>query len=113
VVQATEEAASQIMEAAEAIGDWVRTGKRDPASLEAVAQRVNAIFEACSFQDLTGQRIRRAIHHLQHVEAMLGGLVQSGEITVPHQTPNLPGMDLEVSGADLAQQEIDRLMNDF
>jgi chemotaxis protein CheZ len=113
VVQATEEAASQIMEAAEAIGDWVRTGRRDPESLEEVANRVNAIFEACSFQDLTGQRIRRAIHHLEHVEAMLGGLVNVGEITVPIETPKLPGMDLDVSGSDLAQQEIDRLMNDF
>jgi chemotaxis regulatin CheY-phosphate phosphatase CheZ len=71
VVQATETAANRIMEAAEAIGDWLRTGMRDAESLEAVAERVNAIFEACSFQDITGQRIRRAIEHLQQVETML------------------------------------------
>ena len=66
VVQATETAANQIMEAAEVIGDWVHSDRRDPADLAVVAEKVNAIFEACTFQDITGQRIRRAIEHLQH-----------------------------------------------
>ncbi len=74
VVQATEAAANRIMEAAEAIGDWVRDGKSDPASVLAVNEKVNAIFEACSFQDVTGQRIRRAIQHLQHVETILNDM---------------------------------------
>ena len=34
VVQATEAAANQIMEAAEAIGDWLRDGARDVESIE-------------------------------------------------------------------------------
>ena len=51
VVQATENAANQIMEAAEAIGSWLQAGG-DPAALPAVTQQVNAIFEACTFQDL-------------------------------------------------------------
>jgi chemotaxis protein CheZ len=75
VVQATEAATNRIMEAAEAIGDWVRDGKNDPAAMLAVNEKVNAIFEACSFQDVTGQRIRRAIQHLQHVETMLTDMV--------------------------------------
>ena len=56
VVQATEEAANRIMEAAEAIGNWLRDGKHDTASMEVVNEKVSAIFEACSFQDVTGQR---------------------------------------------------------
>ena len=40
---------------------------------------MNAIFEACSFQDVTGQRIRRAIQHLQQVETMLTDIVPEGE----------------------------------
>ena len=55
VVHATEEAANRIMEAAEAIGDWLREGNHDTASMEVVNEKVNAIFEACSFQDVTGQ----------------------------------------------------------
>jgi chemotaxis protein CheZ len=51
VVQATETADNQIMEAAEVIGDWVHSDRRDPADLAIVAEKVNAIFEACTFQD--------------------------------------------------------------
>ncbi len=111
VVQATEAAASQIMEAAEGISEWVRGGSRDPAALRLIDQRVNSIFEACSFQDLTGQRIRRAIANLQNVETMVGGMLdpvaRAAPVTKIHQ--HMP----EVSGPDLAQQEIDRLLNEF
>ena len=69
VVQATEAAATGSWRR-EAIGDWLPTA-RDPASVQAVNEKVNAIFEACTFQDVTGQRIRRAIQHLQQVETML------------------------------------------
>ena len=75
VVQATEAAADRILEAAEAIGDWAASGQREPAGIELLTSKVNAIFEACSFQDLTGQRIRRAIDHLQRVETLLEGLM--------------------------------------
>jgi len=101
VVQATEVAANQIMEAAEAIGGWLREGRRDPESVEAVARKLNTIFEACTFQDLTGQRIRRAIEHLQHVEAMLAGLMQTHPEAAPaSRTP---------PGAELGQGDIDTL----
>ncbi|WP_424814368.1 hypothetical protein [Roseococcus sp. YIM B11640] len=69
VVMATEAAANRILEAAEAIQDWVREQK--PGDAGAVAERVNAIFEACSFQDVTGQRVRRAIQHLHEAESAL------------------------------------------
>ena len=78
VVQATEAAANRIMEAAEAISDWLREGSNDPAAIRAVSEKVNTIFEACSFQDVTGQRIRRAIQHLQQVETMLTDIVPEG-----------------------------------
>ena len=81
-------------------------------AIAALSERVNAIFQACSFQDLTGQRIRRAIRQLQQVETMLEGLVPGAGAPV--------GARVEVRGAaptvadpdapDLAQAEIDRLM---
>ncbi|HUB14358.1 MAG TPA: hypothetical protein VMB34_20575 [Acetobacteraceae bacterium] len=105
VVQATEQAANQIMEAAEAIGTWVEQSRVDPSAAEAIAQRLNMIFEACTFQDLTGQRIRRAIEHLERVEEMLGGLsVPDGAAEVP---PNVE-RDTAV-GPDLGQNDVDRL----
>jgi chemotaxis protein CheZ len=101
VVQATEAAANQIMEAAEAIGDWLRDGSRDVGSLELVASKLNSIFEACTFQDVTGQRIRRAIQHLQHVENMLI------EISPNHAEPTSPGR--VVVNPDLVQDDVDRV----
>ncbi len=101
VVQATETAANRIMEAAEAIGDWLRTGARDAASMEAVAERVNAIFEACSFQDITSQRIRRAIEHLQQVESMLTEMAPVSATTVAAVAA--------VVDPDLAQDDVDAM----
>ena len=46
VVQATEQAANQIMEAAEAIGTWIEQAREDPAAIEAITERLNTIFEA-------------------------------------------------------------------
>jgi chemotaxis protein CheZ len=125
VVEVTERAANQIMEAAEAIGDWVASGSRDADSVHRVAERINAIFEACSFQDLTGQRIRRAIEHLQKVEQMLGGMIdettpgdatETAEETAPPRAapPHLLGLTHSHDAAqtpDLEQVEIDRLLN--
>lgn len=106
VVQATEQAANQIMEAAEAIGTWLERGRDDPAAMEAITQRLNSIFEACTFQDLTGQRIRRAIQHLQRVEEMLGGL------STPETTGSgpVPAVDPQSGQTpDLGQSDVDRL----
>jgi chemotaxis protein CheZ len=102
VVQATETAANQIMEAAEVIGELIQSGQRDAASFEVVAEKLNAIFEACTFQDVTGQRIRRAIEHLQRVETMLSDIMPAAPEEVVVEAP-LPG------GADLQQGDVDQM----
>ncbi len=116
VVQATEEAANRIMEAAEAIGDWLREGKSDAASVETMNDKVAAIFEACSFQDVTGQRIRRAIQHLQQVETMLTGMVpgdpgvhEAERVVVSAPFVSQPMLDQETAQAspDLAQDAVE------
>jgi chemotaxis protein CheZ len=114
VVQATEAAANTIMEAAETIQAWLDGDKQDAASLRLVSEKVSSIFEACSFQDVTGQRIRRAIQHLQQVEQMLEGMIPGG--AAPVETFTVTAMmhtvaAPEQAGPDLAQAEIDRLLN--
>ena len=102
VVQATESAANRIMEAAEAIAAWLQDGARDPESIALATEKVNAIFEACSFQDVTGQRIRRAIQHLQQVEEMLTDLSpQPIEEPAPAASPAAP--------PELSQDAVDAL----
>ncbi|MEZ5669595.1 MAG: protein phosphatase CheZ [Alphaproteobacteria bacterium] len=89
IVQATEEATNEIMEAAETIETF--SGQLDEAGQEAVGDAVTRIFQACSFQDITGQRISKVVGALKHIEAkvehmvgLLGGsalaasLVQAG-----------------------------------
>jgi chemotaxis protein CheZ len=115
VVQATEAAANTIMEAAEAIQGWLDGGQQDAASLRTIAEKVSSIFEACSFQDVTGQRIRRAIQHLQQVETMLEGMIPGGmapagdklQVAAMLHTVEEPAS----AGPDLAQADIDRLLN--
>lgn len=111
VVQVTEAAANTILEAAEAIGEWMAKG-RDPATAPAIVERVNAIFEACAFQDLTGQRIRRAIQHLQQVEGVLRSLVpMPAAAPEPVQMATPPCTVAAAPGsADLGQEAIDALL---
>lgn len=117
VVQATEAAANTIMEAAEAIQAWVASGANDKEAVAAIAARVSSIFEACSFQDVTGQRIRRAIQHLQQVETMLETMIPAGS------RPEVAREQVQVktamrtiaspAGGDIDQAAIDALLNDF
>jgi chemotaxis protein CheZ len=108
VVQATEQAANQIMEAAEAIGTWIEQAREDPAAVAAITDRLNTIFEACTFQDLTGQRIRRAIEHLQRVEEMLDGLAPVAQ-DAPQDAQEQEQEQDAARNPDLGQSEVDRL----
>jgi chemotaxis protein CheZ len=66
IVQATEAATNTIMECAEAL---MSADASDPAAYKAlVDERMLTIFEACSFQDITGQRIAKVVETLQHIE---------------------------------------------
>jgi chemotaxis protein CheZ len=105
VVQGTEVAANQILEAAEAISDWLRKGAGTEQAAE-ISHQVETIFEACSFQDLTSQRIRRAINHLEQVDVMLNTLA-SGAMPAELPAPSDPA----AAGADLGQDMIDKLLN--
>jgi chemotaxis protein CheZ len=110
VVQESEAAANRIMSAAEAIRALAAKADGDSAAIFA---EVNAIFEACAFQDLTGQRIRRALQHLQDVEGMIARMVeQSGETPVERPRAEKISATAEITGngPDLAQAEIDKLL---
>jgi chemotaxis protein CheZ len=74
VVGGTEEATQQILEAAESI-DQAATALSKVTSLdqqkilsEEIQERVVSIFEACNFQDLTGQRISKVMATMKFIE---------------------------------------------
>jgi chemotaxis protein CheZ len=66
IVQATEAATNTIMECAETV---MAADDSDAAAYRALVQdKMMVVFEACSFQDITGQRIARVVETLQHIE---------------------------------------------
>lgn len=74
VVEATEAATNIIMSSAEDIMG------ADPSDVEAYQAMVNdkviEIFEACSFQDITGQRISKVVHALNMIDKRVSTFVE-------------------------------------
>lgn len=74
IVGGTEHATEQILEAAEAIDQAATalakvTSPDQQARLSAdISERVVGIFEACNFQDLTGQRISKVMNTMKFIE---------------------------------------------
>jgi chemotaxis protein CheZ len=74
VVGGTEEATQQILEAAEAIDTAasaltkVNSPDQQKQISEEILERVVSIFEACNFQDLTGQRISKVMTTMKFIE---------------------------------------------
>lgn len=86
IVSATEVATNSIMNIAEQVMD---ADKSDPqAYAKFIEQHMMAIFEACTFQDLTGQRVTRVIQTIEVIEERIGVLcrmIENNQIT-----PNAP-----------------------
>lgn len=87
IVQSTEEATNSIMEQAE------RLIAADTSDVEAYKGEVNdavmKIFESCSFQDLTGQRISKVVetldfidHRISRLADVIGGSDTEGALTM-------------------------------
>jgi len=75
IVKATEEATNAIMECAETV---MAAGARDPAAYKALVDaQMMRVFEACSFQDITGQRIAKVVETLQQIEQRVSRFVEA------------------------------------
>jgi chemotaxis protein CheZ len=82
VVDATEQATTQILAAAEDIeasANMLRaagatTGKYD--CVGTILDRIIVVYEACNFQDLTGQRINKIVNVLKLVEERLDKMIE-------------------------------------
>ncbi|WP_321394405.1 protein phosphatase CheZ [Emcibacter sp.] len=120
IVQQTESATNTIMESAEQI---MSADTDDPEVFQAtVHEAVMQIFEACSFQDITGQRISKVVRTLEYVEDRVDRLInilglQDDELAkaaqpaeeIDEEKALLNGPALEGEGID--QTEIDALLN--
>jgi chemotaxis protein CheZ len=120
IVKATENATNTIMECAETL---MAADASDPAAYKAlVDEKMLLIFEACSFQDITGQRIARVVEALQHIEervarfatAMqakdLDGFLTQNERESAERKERLLLHGPQDKGEGIAQSEIDSLL---
>lgn len=88
VVNATASATNTIMNAAEEILGY--TEEDFETYRNQVQTKVLEIFEACSFQDITGQRISKVVEHLSQIEKRLSHFAaavnaRDGEAVVDHE----------------------------
>lgn len=119
VVGATEDATNKIMDECDAISA-IASGL-PPEQAEKLTASVTRIFEACNFQDLTGQRISKVVNALKHIDQKISGLMTAlGEeigIAPPPQTPDEddPEKKLlngpQMPGQGVSQDDIDRLFD--
>ena len=117
IVESTEGATHAIMEAAEEImaAGSANGGGDSEAIVEGACMR---IFEACSFQDVTGQRISKVVNTLTFIDERLdtlleayGGVADSAPpaAAVDTSDPLLNGPQLE--GEGISQDDVDLMFD--
>lgn len=74
VVGATEEATGIIMDACDVISDKVSSLEQD--AQKNIMNEVTKIYEACSFQDITGQRITKVVRTLSEIQIRIDRLAK-------------------------------------
>jgi chemotaxis protein CheZ len=121
IVQSTEQATNTIMECAEAVMD---ADPSDPAAYKAlIDEKMMIIFEACSFQDITGQRIAKVVETLEHIEARvtrfadvmrdrdLEGFLSDHERERAERKEKLMLNGPQLGGQGIAQSDVDQLFD--
>lgn len=116
IIDGTEQATEQILAAAEVIDDnagklsKTLTGEEDHWT-EEIQNSVVSVFEACNFQDLTGQRITKVVNVLRFIEERIvsmmeiwGGIDHFQEIEVENPLEK-SGDDALLNGPALGDEE--------
>jgi len=129
IVSATEEATNSILAASESIsGDAMALqDETDPEKTRELADRISqntmTIMEACSFQDLTGQRVTKIVSSVKFVEDRVNQMIDlwgreeieelSSQICI--EEPDDPDKKLlngpQLAGQAISQDEIDALFD--
>lgn len=127
IVMSTESATQQILEAAERLENCARDMRAHVGDayanriLEDMLEVTTSIFEACNFQDITGQRISKAVRTLKFIDERIcsmvtiwGGEDGLADAALDPVQDNRKGDDLLLNGPQLgdssiSQDEIDKL----
>lgn len=126
IVQATERATSDILNAAERIMEaagQLPAEQADAAQL--LTDQATEIFTACSFQDITGQRISKVVNTLRYIDQRVAAMVEIwGADAIAAAKPSAPSAAAgdgrpdahllngpAMPGQGHTQNEIDALLN--
>jgi chemotaxis protein CheZ len=122
VVEATEGATNTILETVEKIDELTQRARHSTSEkhtselLGEVSDMVATIFEACNFQDITGQRITKVVNTMKFIEERMNTIVgiwgteAFGDIQVPEvEEPALDGPQRGDGG--ISQDDIDKLFD--
>jgi chemotaxis protein CheZ len=111
---ATDELDAIVAHTAEATHTILDACERIEALQPALEAEVTRIYEACSFQDITGQRIAKVVSALKAIEARIAAATGAGAEVVEPQ-PETEGQRLadgpQLPGAAVSQADIDRLLS--
>jgi chemotaxis protein CheZ len=121
ITQSTEQATNTIMECAEAV---MAADATDTAAYKALVEaKMMIIFEACSFQDITGQRIAKVVETLEHIETRvarfaevmrdkdLEGFVTEHERQRKERKDKLLLNGPQLAGEGVAQSQVDAMFS--
>lgn len=127
IVESTQDATDVIMDSLEKNGDVVGklkeviTDEDQVALLNQVLDNNNAVFEACAFQDLTGQRVTKIIKSVTYVEDRVNTLMEiwgrkeldrikiEPDVELTEDEKMLRGPQLKADA--ISQDEIDKLFD--
>jgi chemotaxis protein CheZ len=121
VIGATEEASASIMDACEVIQSEAAE-LSDEEKKKVINDQTGKIFEACSFQDITGQRITKVVKTLRQIEESVDNLLNIFGPVDAKDRPEKPDMRTEdeklmegpqLAGQGVSQDEIDKLLAEF
>ena len=98
VIGATEKATFAIFDACDAIG--AIAGQSDAETSAKLNDQITAIYEACNFQDITGQRISKVVRTLKHIESKVDMIVAAfGSEVRQNHAPRLAKLAAEEAEA--------------
>ncbi len=116
IVQTTEKATSDILEAAESIQEAAWTLREQGANsdqCDIIDRRATDIYTACSFQDLTAQRTRKVVGTLTYLEDRINAMIdvwQAGN--VEEVAPFERAAPEPIFNPGLSQSDIDIVVDD-
>lgn len=118
VLGATEEATGTIMDACEAIQG--KLDHMDSMVASVVEDEITRIFEACSFQDITGQRISKVVKAIKDIDEKVQNVLAAigGQAAAATGDDERTGDDRLLNGPQLpensvTQDDIDKILAEF